>query len=194
MLELAGESRLVPLATSGPRAGFAGLSVSAIELLDLPALAPRIDALAAGSGFLFVHPATATVPAGKPDWWPAVVDYAAQMQAAYSAWLLDGVRRWPELDVVFAILAGGAPFQMERLASRGVEERSAIRPRVWLDSASYGSRALDFTMSALGIDRMLFGSDAPIVDPALTVLTVQSFGQAVTDAMFTTNPLRLLGR
>ena len=104
-------------------------------------------------GFLFVHPATATVPAGKPDWWPAVVDYAAQMQAAYAAWLLDGVEQWPDLDVVFAILAGGAPFQMERLASRGVEERAAVRPRVWLDTASYGSRALDFTMSALGIDR-----------------------------------------
>jgi predicted TIM-barrel fold metal-dependent hydrolase len=83
---------------------------------------------------------------------------------------------------------------MERLSSRGVEERSAIRPRTWLDAASYGSRALDFTMSALGIDRMLFGSDAPIGDPALTLRTVESFGQAVVEAMFTTNPLRLLGR
>jgi predicted TIM-barrel fold metal-dependent hydrolase len=182
----------VPLATSGPRAGFAGLAVSAIELLDLPALAARIDALAAHGGFLFVHPATATVPPGKPDWWPAVVDYSAQMQAAYAAWLLAGVEHWPDLDVVFAILAGGAPFQMERLSSRGVEERVAIRPRIWLDSASYGSRALDFTMSALGIDRMLFGSDAPIVDPELTLRTVESFGQAVASAMFTINPRRLL--
>lgn len=192
ILELAGVTRLVPLATSGPRAGFAGLSVSAPELLDLPALAPRIDALVAHGGFLFVHPATATVPPGKPDWWPAVVDYAGQMQAAYAAWLLAGVDHWPELDVVFAILAGGAPFQMERLSSRGVEERVAVRPRIWLDSASYGSRALDFTMSALGIDRMLFGSDAPIVDPEPTLRTVESFGQAVSTAMFTTNPLRLL--
>jgi 6-methylsalicylate decarboxylase len=194
ILELATEPRLVPLATSRPRDGFAGVSVSALELLDLPALAPRIDALVAHGGFLFVHPATATVPPGKPDWWPAVVDYAGQMQAAYAAWLLAGVEHWPQLDVVFAILAGGAPFQMERLSSRGVEERSAIRPRTWLDAASYGSRALDFTMSALGIDRMLFGSDAPIGDPALTLHTVESFGQAVVDAMFTTNPLRLLDR
>jgi hypothetical protein len=193
ILALAGEPRFIPLATSWPRAGFAGLSVSALEVLDLSALAPRIDALVAHGGFLFVHPATATVPPGKPDWWPAVVDYAGQMQAAYAAWLLAGVDQWPELDVVFAILAGGAPFQMERLSSRGVEERVAIRPRVWLDSASYGSRALDFTMSALGIDRMLFGSDAPIVDPEPTLRTVESFGQAVSTAMFTTNPLRLLG-
>jgi hypothetical protein len=194
MVELAGERRLVPLATSWPRAGFAGLTVSALELLDLPALAPRIDALAAHGGFLFVHPATATVPPGKPDWWPAVVDYAAQMQAAYAAWLLAGVEHWPGLDAVFAILAGGAPFQMERLSSRGVEERVAIRPRIWLDSASYGSRALDFTMSALGIDRMLFGSDVPIADPEPMLRTVESFGQAVSTAMFTINPLRLLGR
>ena len=194
ILALAGERRLVPLATSRPRAGFAGLSVSALELLDLPALAPQIDALVVHGGFLFVHPATATVPRGKPDWWPAVVDYAGQMQAAYAAWLLAGVARWPKLDVVFAILAGGAPFQMERLSSRGVEERVAIRSRIWLDTASYGSRALDFTMSALGIDRMLFGSDAPIVDPEPTLRTVESFGQAVSTAMFTTNPLRLLGR
>jgi predicted TIM-barrel fold metal-dependent hydrolase len=189
---LAGERRLVPLATSGPREGFAGLSVSALELLDLEAVAGRIDALAVHGGFLFVHPATATVPAGRPDWWPAVVDYPTQMQAAYTAWLLAGVERWPDLDVVFAILAGGAPFQMERLASRGVDERSAVRPRIWLDTASYGRRALDFTMSALGIDRMLFGSDAPIVDPALAVGTAESFGHAVEEAMFTVNPKRLL--
>jgi predicted TIM-barrel fold metal-dependent hydrolase len=123
-----------------------------------------------------------------------VVDYAGQMQAAYAAWLLAGVEHWPGLDVVFAILAGGAPFQMERLSSRGVEERVAIRPRIWLDSASYGSRALDFTMSALGIDRMLFGSDAPITDPEPMLLTVESFGHAVSTAMLTSNPCRLLGR
>ena len=35
----------------------------------------------------------------------------------------SGQERWPDVPVVFAILAGGAPIQLERLASRGVDVR-----------------------------------------------------------------------
>ena len=34
--------------------------------------------------------------------------------------------RWPDVTVVFAILAGGAPIQLERLSSRGVDVRSSL--------------------------------------------------------------------
>jgi hypothetical protein len=196
ILELARGSngRFVPLAAAEPADGFAGLCVAGSELLDLDALAPRLDALVARGGFLFVHPGGAQAPPGRPDWWTAIVDYTAQMQAAYVSWFVGGAERWPELDVVFAILAGGAPIQLERMASRGVDERRAMLPRVWFDTASYGRRALDLAMSTFGFDRMLFGSDAPVVDPAAGMDAIRSFGDAVTAAVISDNPDRLLRR
>jgi 6-methylsalicylate decarboxylase len=196
IVELAGAAggRIVPLAARLPADGFAGLCVSAPELLYLDALALRLDALERSGGFLFVHPGGAVAPAGAPAWWTAVVDYTAQMQAAYAAWFANGAERWPELEVVFAILAGGAPIQLERMASRGVDERRAMLPRVWFDTASYGRRALDLAMSTFGVERMLFGSDTPVVDPALGVDAVRSFGDAVANAVVSANPDRLLRR
>ena len=193
ILELAAGSggRIVPVAARVPAEGFAGLTVAAPALLDLDRVAPRIDALAATGGFLFVHPGGAQVPRWAPMWWAAVVDYTAQMQAAYAAWLARGAARWPSLDVVFAILAGGAPIQLERMESRGLPARDAMLPRVWFDTASYGKRALELAMSTFGFEQMLFGSDAPVVDPSGALMTVRSFGDAVSAALVTDNFQRL---
>ena len=113
------------------------------------------------------------------------------MQAAYAAWLA-AVRRWPELRVVFAILAGGAPFQLERLASRGVDTRGALHPNVYLDTASYGERALELTLSTYGVGQLVYGSDFPVIDSEPTLRSIRDFGQAVTDAVCRDNPARLL--
>jgi predicted TIM-barrel fold metal-dependent hydrolase len=196
ILELAEAAggRIVPLAAREPAAGFAGLCVSGAELLELDALAPRLDALVRSGGFLLVHPGWAATPRGAPPWWTAIVDYTAEMQAAYIAWLAAGAARWPDLDVVFAILAGGAPIQLERMASRGVDERTAMLPRIWFDTATYGHRALDLAMSTFGVERMLFGSDMPVVDPGPTLDVIRSFGEAVTAAVLSANPDTLLSR
>jgi hypothetical protein len=196
ILQLADASggRILALAAVAPAAGFAGLCVSGAKLLDLDTLAPRLDALVQSGRFLFVHPGAAVTPSGAPSWWTAIVDYTAEMQAAYIAWLATGAARWPDLDVVFAILAGGAPIQLERMAARGVDERSAMLPHIWFDTATYGRRALDLAMSTYGVDPMLFGSDMPVVDPLPALDAIRSFGEAVTDAVLTANPDRLLRR
>jgi predicted TIM-barrel fold metal-dependent hydrolase len=64
-------------------------------------------------------------------------------------------------------------------------------PHVWFDTASYGKRALELTMSTFGVERMLFGSDAPVVDPAGALITVRSFGDAVANALVSENIQRL---
>ena len=196
MLELADAAggRIVPLAAGEPGEGFAGICVSGAELLDLDLLASRLDNLVQSGRFLFVHPGSAETPPGRPSWWTAIVDYTAEMQAAYIAWLTTGAARWPDLDVVFAILAGGAPIQLERMAARGVGERSAMLPHIWFDTATYGRRALDLAMSTYGVEPMLFGSDMPVVDPAPALDAIRSFGEAVTDAVLLANPDRLLNR
>ena len=196
ILELAAGSggRILPLAAREPAPGFVGLCVSGAELSDLDALAPRLESLLALGGFLFVHPGGAVAPAGVPPWWTAIVDYTAQMHAAYARWLVAGAERWPELDVVFGILAGGAPIHLERMASRGVDERRSMLPHLWFDTATYGRRALDLAMSTYGVERLLFGSDIPVVDIDRAVDSVRTFGDAVANAVTSANPDRLLRR
>jgi 6-methylsalicylate decarboxylase len=194
ILELAqaARGRLVPLAAGAEVGGFAGACMAASELGDLEKLAPRLDELERRGAFLFVHPGPASARDGAPDWWPAVVDYTAQMQAAYAAWLADGAKRWPTLSVVFAILAGGGPFQLERLRSRGIPSRELLHQNVYFETASYGRRALDLCLGTFGVGQLCFGSDAPVIDPQPTLDAVRGFGEAVADALCNVNPSRLL--
>lgn len=188
----ASNGRLVALACDSARDGFAGACVAAWDLAGLAALEPLLDELERRGSLLFVHPGPAVAPPGVPDWWPAVVDYSAQMQAAYAAWIALYADRWPGLPVVFGILAGGAPIQLERLASRGVETRSVLRPNVYLDTASYGKRALELALATYGVEQLVFGSDAPVIDLEPTLQSVRSFGQAVADVVCGENMTRLL--
>ncbi len=193
VLELAAESRgrIVPLAASRPREGFAGVSVGADTFDDLDALAPVLDALG-GSGFLFVHPVAGRPVPGAPRWWPALVDYTAQMQRAYFAWLAGGQSRWPDVRIVFAILAGGAPIQLERLASRGVDVRTVLYSNLFFDTSSYGRRALEVCVETFGVEQLVHGSDAPVIDPGVTLRAIRGFGESVEKLVTVDNPNRLL--
>lgn len=192
MLELAAQSRgrVVPLAVR-PRSGFAGVCVSAGALRDLDGMAATLDELERERQILFVHPGPAAFP--RPtDWWSEIVDYTAQMQAAYALWLADGVSRWPQLRVVFAILAGGWPFQLERLTSRGVEARKTLHENVFFETSSYGRRALELCLATFGVRQLVYGSDVPVIDSKPTLDAVRAFGEAVADALCRENPARLL--
>jgi 6-methylsalicylate decarboxylase len=188
----ASSGRLVALAAGRPADGFAGACVAAPALLDLDAISPTLDALERDGRLVLVHPGPARAPLGAPGWWPAIVEYTAQMQAAYTAWIASGADRWPSLRVVFAILAGGGPFQLERLRSRGVGGRELLHENVYFETASYGPRALDLCLKTFGVGQLCFGSDAPVIDPQPTLDAVRSFGDAVADALLTVNPSRLL--
>ena len=184
--------RFVALACGAAREGFAGACVPAWSLADLSGLEPLLGELERSGSLLFVHPGPAPAPPGSPPWWAAVVGYTAQMQVAYAAWFARGGDSWPDLRVVFAILAGGAPFQLERLASRGVESRGVLRPNVFLETASYGERALELTLATYGVRQLVYGSDVPVIDSQATLRSVRSFGQAVVEAVCGENPARLL--
>jgi hypothetical protein len=184
--------RLRALAADRPRAGFAGVCLPATAFTDLDALAPVLGELQRRDELLFVHPGLSPAPAGAPPWWQAVVGYTSQMQAAYAAWLAGGIDRWPDLRVLFAILAGGGPFQLERLRSRGFDARRAQRPTLYFDVASYGNRAIELCLATLGGGALVFGSDAPVIDPGPTLAAVRSFGEAVVNVLCQQNPEGLL--
>ena len=179
--------RLVPLAYGSADAAYPGAILPAA---GLDRAAPVLTELERTGGFAFVHPGPA-VPM-SPAWRAPGVAYTQQLLDAYAWWLAEGATRWPRLRVVFALLAGGAPFQLERFVRRGLDRRAAFGANVWFETSSYGERALELSLQTFGASRLLFGSDAPVdpVDDALAA--VRRFGAALEAELLDTNPMAVL--
>jgi hypothetical protein len=189
----ASAGRFRALAPARVVAGFAGTSVGASALLDLEGHGSLLAELDASRGLLFVHPEAEAPPdQGRPEWWSWAAGYTGQMQRAYLAWLGGGRVRYPGLRVVFAILAGGAPFLLERLSHRGVEVRAALDPDVYLDTATHGRRAIELCIETYGAGQLVYGSDTPVVDPRLTLHAVRGFGEAVARLLQSETPGALI--
>ena len=178
--------------------GFVGACVPA-EALAGPAgferCGPMLELLAERGAALFVHPGPApdTLSArgighestAVPSWWPAATRYVAALNAAWNAFAVFGRPAHPQLRVCFAMLAGLGPLHRERLLARGgqpVADRD-----VFLDTSSYGARAVDAVIRELGVDALVYGSDRPVLPAAEPPL-----GEAVHVALRARNPARLL--
>ncbi len=169
--------------------GCVGVSLPAGALAGVDRLArvrPLLARLERRGAPLFVHPGpgpgfgpgaapgAGASSLGDPLWWPALTHYVADMHAAFLAFLGAGRAEHPELRVVFAMLAGLAPLHRERLAARGgpsSRERDRDRahdPLVFYDTSSYGPLAVGALADAIGgPGQLLYGSDRPVVEPAL---------------------------
>jgi hypothetical protein len=156
---------------------------SLLELLDARG-APLLVHPGPGPDTLRV-PAIGAATAAVPSWWPAVTRYVAAMNAAWHAFARFGRPSHPRLRVCFAMLAGLAPLHRERLLARG--GRAAADPDVFLDTSSYGPRAVDAMIRELGVDALAYGSDRPVI-PAQKL----ALGEAVELALRVRNPARLL--
>ncbi len=176
--------------------GCVGVSLPATALCTPDALeriGPLLARLEAGDAPLFVHPGP-VAPSGTagprpplPVWWPALTDYVAQMQAAWFAFLHAGRAAHPRLRVLFAMLAGGAPLQVERFAARGGTVPPDPDPLVFYDTSSYGTQMLGAVADAVGVAQLVYGSDRPVVDAAAPPL-----GPELGRLLRSTNPARLL--
>ena len=93
------------------------------------------------------------------------------MQAAWFAFLHAGRRAHPRLRVLFAMLAGGAPLQLERYAARRGVPAPGPDPLVFYDISSYGPRMIGAVAEAVGAAQLVYGSDRPVVDPRATAST-----------------------
>ena len=174
--------------------GFVGLQLPATALLDAAGferVGPLLQVLETAAKPLLVHPgpvarSPSPGPSATPPWWPALVPYVQQMHAAWFAFRAYGRPRHPSLRVCFAMLAGLAPLHGERFAARA-GERNPVDPGVFLDISSYGTRAVDATIRAAGIDALVNGSDRPYAPPPRLQL-----GAAALHALRSTNPKRLV--
>ncbi len=178
--------------------GCVGISLPAAALADPAAverLHPLLARLADRDAPLFVHPGPVTGAVGEtcadaahlPHWWPALTDYVAQMQAAWFAFLHVGRRAHPRLRVLFAMLAGGAPLQLERYAARRGVPAPDPDPLVFYDTSSYGPRMIAAVAATVGAAQLVYGSDRPVVDPRRPRLDPD-----LRRALVATNPARLL--
>lgn len=171
-------------------AGAVGLCLPAEALggpTSLRRVAPLLERLEARDAPLFVHPGPAADPRA-PAWWPAMTSYVAGMHAAWLAWAQWGRAAHPSLKVVWAMLAGCAPLQAERLAARGGPADAVQDERAWYDVSSYGPKAVDAMLRVVGVDRLVHGSDRPVVEPPSLAL----LGPAVRHAVTTVNPAQVL--
>ena len=180
-------------------AGAIGLSLPAGALsgpAGLDRCGPLLERLARRGAPLLVHPGPApwgpsqgAVEPDTPGWWPALTRYVADMNTAWHAFAAFGRPQHPELRVVYAMLAGGAPLHGERLAARGGPPHTLADDRVFYDTSSYGERTIDAVVRCVGIDQLVYGSDRPVVEP----LPACPLGSAAADAMVAGNVARLLG-
>jgi predicted TIM-barrel fold metal-dependent hydrolase len=175
--------------------GCIGTSLPAGALAGPAALGrirPLLERIEAHGAPLLVHPGPAPgdVPAhpflGEPLWWRALTDYVAQMQAAWLTFATAGRREHPDLVVVFAMLAGGAPLLSERLTARGGPAIDLRDPRTYYDTSSYGPSAIAAMSARVGRQQLLYGSDRPVVDPVPA--------PAVHTALLKENSARLISR
>jgi hypothetical protein len=170
--------------------GAAGVCVPAGAVATqagLHRLGPALERLAERDAPLFVHPGPAAAP-DAPAWWPALNGYVAEMAAAWHAWAAWGRREHPRLRVVFAMLAGLAPLHAERLEARRGPAGAVHDQLTFFDTSSYGPRAIDAMLRAVGVDRLLYGSDRPVVAPH----DLSALGPAVTHAIAVANPRRVV--
>jgi predicted TIM-barrel fold metal-dependent hydrolase len=156
------------------RRGCMGVSLPAAALAGPDALEtvhPILERTSAQGVPLFVHPGPGPdtrlreVSLAEPLWWRPLTDYVAQMQAAWLSFAALGRREHPELEVVFAMLAGGAPLLSERLAARGGPKVDVRDPLVYYETSSYGPTAVEAMARRVGPDQLLYGSDRPVIEP-----------------------------
>ncbi len=167
--------------------GAVGLSLPAGAFsgpAGIEGLGPALERLAARGRPLFVHPGPA---ASTPAWFPALTAYVAEMSTAWHAWAEWGRPAHPTLTVVFAMLAGLAPLHAERLGARGGPSHAVHDPLTCFDTSPYGPRAIDAMLRVVGVDRLLYGSDRPVIDPAPPAV-----GAAAEHALVVANPERVL--
>jgi predicted TIM-barrel fold metal-dependent hydrolase len=149
--------------------GCIGVSLPACALTGAKALSimgPTLERVAEHGVPLFVHPGTsAQAELSDPLWWGALTDYVAQMNAAWLSFAALTRREHPDLTVLFAMLAGGAPLLSERLKARGGPPIELSDPRVFYDTSSYGPTAVEAMARRVGPDQLVYGSDRPVIEP-----------------------------
>ena len=157
-------------------------------------LGPTLERLEESGRPLFVHPGPDPWAAAKrhpitPEWWAPMTGYVTEMHEAWHAWIAAGLASFPSLKVVFALLAGGAPLHLHRLAARGapgLAQRAQHSPQLFYETSASGPELIEAVGKVVGRGQIVHGSDRPVVEPG-------PIPARLADRLLVKNPARLLG-
>jgi predicted TIM-barrel fold metal-dependent hydrolase len=185
-----------------PADGFASLA-AAERFKPLFAAANRL-----GSHF-FVHPGPIAAQPERPIYdlqtdqaWQRRIVLEAQArlsEAIVTLNLSDYLTPYGGVSVQVANLGGTIPFLVERMdevsRSGGGDLPSTRMRHCYVDTASFGPRAIELAVACFGADRVLFGTDCPIfaTDRALGALAEARLDERSRELVLAGNARRLLG-
>ena len=181
------------LAPAMAQPGFVGAILPADGFLtrrDAEAWAPLLEAANAHRAHIFIHPGPVPgADAEPPDYGDnanlrhIVLDVQARLSAVtVTLTLTDFLDSFPDLTAQVANLGGSVPMTVERMdhvsAQRTPEAQlpSGRLGRIFVDTSSFGPRAIALAAATFGAGRVLLGTDHPIFDTARTLGAIHASG------------------
>lgn len=161
--------------------GHRGVGISASFLgkgLDHPQFAPLLERAAALDVPVLLlpnHPSMIDGLLQPYGWLTGAYGFQVDISTVALRLLCTGtLERMPKLRIILANLGGVLPFLLERLEQYWARVHAGARPlaepprdalrRFWYETASAHPTAIRMTAEAIGVDRLLFGSDYPSFD------------------------------
>ena len=187
------------LARAMAQPGFTGLILPADGFLtrrDAEAWAPLLEAANAHRAHVFIHPGPvpAAAASATPDYGDnanlrhIVLDVQARLSAVtVTLTLTDFLDSFPDITVQVANLGGSVPMMVERMdhvSARRTPDAplpSSRLGRIFVDTSSFGPRAIALAAATFGAGRVLLGTDHPIFDAARTLDAIRTSGLPEAD-------------
>lgn len=155
-------------------------------------LAPVLAAADRLGSHLFVHPGPVVAPPermvrdspGHEAWQRRIVlETQARLSEVIVTLGLSGLlEAYPGVTVQVANLGGAIPFLVERMDEVARREAGPLpserlhSARLYVDTASFGPRAITAAVACFGAERVLLGSDSPVFDAGRAVQAVEAAG------------------
>lgn len=160
--------------------------------------------------FLLVHQYAQTVVALRTEKYFLLnsIGNLVDRTITFGSFVYGGVMdRHPALKVCLAHAGGYVPFALDRLdkgwemwpelRGRSEDRPSAYAGRFYYDCVTFRPRNLRFLIDAVGIDRVVFGTDWPapmqVPDPVRWIDSVQGLGASEREALLRVNAARMIG-
>jgi predicted TIM-barrel fold metal-dependent hydrolase len=173
-----------------------------------PAFTPVMEELDRRHAVAYVHPTRTKITNLVPDLIDAILEYGTETSRTIASLMFSGTAtRFPNIRFIFSHGGGTLPFLMGRILF-WAERRQDLRPRLpdgpvaqvrkfFFDTAqAYNPYALASMTRLMPASQIVFGTDFPVITPAVTAQGLIDFGfsEAELRLIDRDNALRLMPR
>ena len=178
------------------------------KYLGDPAFTPVMEELDRRYAVAYVHPTRTKITNLVPDLIDAILEYGTETSRTIASLMFSGTAtRFPNIRFIFSHGGGTLPFLMGRILF-WAERRQDLRPRLpdgavaqvrkfFFDTAqAYNPYALASMTTLMPASQIVFGTDFPVITPAVTAQGLIDFGfsEAELRLIDRDNALRLMPR